>query len=67
MNPLSDERCDYFQDGLLIASKASGTWKVVELGDAQSLIAKHEFESSQIERESGLLMPPFFDMHFHFS
>ena len=65
LNPLSDERCDYFQDGLLIASKASGTWKVVELGDAQSLIAKHGLESSQIERESGLLMPPFFDMHFH--
>lgn len=65
LNPVSDERCDYYQDGLLIASKELGAWKVVELGSAESLIEKHQLEPSQIERESGLLMPPFFDMHFH--
>ena len=61
LNPISDEQCDYFRDGLLITAKESGAWKVVELGDAESLISKHGLESSQIERESGLLMPPFFD------
>ena len=65
LNPLSDDQCDYFPDGLLLAENQSGAWKVVELGDAETLIAKHGLESSQIERESGLLMPPFFDMHFH--
>lgn len=65
LNPLSDAQCDYFSDGLLVAKKEHDSWRVVELGNAELLIAKHALESSQIENESGLLMPPFFDMHFH--
>lgn len=65
LNPVSDERCDYFRDGLLVASRESGSWKVLELGEAEALISKHGLIGVQIEKESGLLMPPLFDMHFH--
>jgi len=65
LNPLSDDRCDYLPDGLLLSEKQSGSWKIIELGDAETLITKHGLEPRQIEGEVGLLMPPFFDMHFH--
>jgi guanine deaminase len=65
LNPISDERCDYLSNGILLAEKRVGVWKIVELGEADELIAKHGLQSEDIEEEAGLLMPPFFDMHFH--
>jgi guanine deaminase len=65
LNPLSDEHCEYFPDGILLAEKVDGIWKVVELGVTGSLISKYKLSEDIITEESGLLLPPFFDMHFH--
>lgn len=65
LNPVSDERCDYFADGILVAECSDTCWKVVELGGSLEMLEKYGLEEAQIENESGLLMPPFFDMHFH--
>ncbi|MBH53550.1 MAG: guanine deaminase [Opitutaceae bacterium] len=65
LNPVSDESCEYFPNGILLVQKRNGWWKIKELGTAKELIEKHRLEEYRIENEAGLLMPPFFDMHFH--
>ena len=65
LNPVSDESCDYFVDGILLAEFVDSNWRVVEMGESASLIEKYGLKDSKIELEDGLLMPPFFDMHFH--
>lgn len=65
LNPVSDTRCDYFADGLLVVRCEAGSWKVVELGPFHELIEKYPLPPGSIQEEPGLLMPPFFDMHFH--
>lgn len=65
MNPVSDERCDYFPDGLLLAELPDEHWKIKDLGKAEEIIARYGLPAGDIEAEPGLLMPPFFDLHFH--
>ena len=65
LNPVSDESCHYFPDGILVAENRNGTWKIAALGPAEEVIQKHGLDESRIQCEPGLLMPPFFDMHFH--
>ncbi|MCZ6671521.1 MAG: amidohydrolase family protein, partial [Verrucomicrobia bacterium] len=65
LNPLSDDYCDYFYDGVLLAEKRANYWEIVELGLAEEIIKKHGLEEHQVQVEPGLLMPPLFDMHFH--
>lgn len=65
MNPISDEHCEYFADGILVAEYLDACWKVVELAGSPEIIEKYGLDAAQIENETGLLIPPFFDMHFH--
>ena len=65
LNPVSDDHCEFFKDGILLTEKKKDSWVVVELGHAEALVDKYQLKEHQIEQQSGLLMPPFFDMHFH--
>ena len=65
LNPISDEQCEYYCDGILLAEQRYGSWKIIELGKAEDILAKYNLSGDIVESERGLLMPPFFDMHFH--
>ncbi|MDA0345763.1 MAG: amidohydrolase family protein [Verrucomicrobia bacterium] len=65
LNPISDDQCDFFSDGILLAEKKENSWVIIELGDTDELVKKYGLGEHQIEKQAGLLMPPFFDMHFH--
>ena len=51
LNPISDEHCDYFRDGILVTERMNNSWTIVELGPAEEMIKKHGLDESVIERE----------------
>jgi len=65
LNPVSDDHCEFFNDGILLAEKKNESWLIVGLGPAEEMLKKHGLVEHQIQYQHGLLMPPFFDMHFH--
>ncbi len=65
LNPLSDTRCDYFADGLLLGRKEGERWLVEDLGDAKEVAENYGLDLSQIPVSEGSILPAFYDVHFH--
>lgn len=72
LNPLSDHECQFFPQGALLLSKKKGQdiYSVEALGQRSSveklLTAQQvEVEVEEIDLTGSLLLPSFFDMHFH--
>lgn len=69
INPISDKKCEYYPDGAMVLSfdKRKNKWMVAELGDRQKLAKKIEAYpmADVFDYEGHILMPAFFDMHFH--
>lgn len=47
LNPVTDERCDFFQDGILLARKGGDQWTISDLGPTSEIIKK-----TRVGRES---------------
>jgi guanine deaminase len=59
LNPISDKKCEYIKDGILILKDE----KIVEYGKRSIL---NKYDSIEVHDYSKhILMPGFFDMHFH--
>ncbi|MBL7663917.1 MAG: amidohydrolase family protein [Bacteriovoracaceae bacterium] len=67
LNPLSDKKCQFFKDGLLVIKYPKKDMGVVaDIGHYKTLAKKYKKHASLIEDYSGqLIIPSFFDMHFH--
>lgn len=67
LNPLSDTRCDYFADGAIVATvEAEGTRsRILATGPANEVLPAHGFDPQKVESLPGVILPPFFDIHFH--
>ncbi|MFZ4715170.1 MAG: amidohydrolase family protein [Bacteriovoracaceae bacterium] len=63
LNPLSDLKCDYWEKGALVVKND----KILDLGSASSMIKKYEGKKKVefIDCSDNILLPSFFDMHFH--
>lgn len=66
LNPVSDTRCDFFADGiLLLAPEERGEWKVVACGEASVLTEDYGIAECELERLGGVILPGLLDLHFH--
>lgn len=64
INPLSDTQCDFWKDGVLVIKNE----KIVEILDYSEACHKYveSFTNSNLhEFPNGVIIPAFFDMHFH--
>lgn len=70
LNPLSDTKAQWLKEGAILAKKSqvqgSEIYKIVEIGDSEKLLKKLKNKTvSIIDLSDEVIMPPFFDMHFH--
>ncbi len=65
IDPRGDDSCAYHSNGAILSRKRDGKWSIVESGDFQSLSDKYAWDNAKEIRETGLILPPFFDLHFH--
>ena len=69
MNPISDKKCQFVKDGALVLKekKSKGETKfVVEgIGKASTITKKLKDGFQLIDYSEHIIMPSFFDMHFH--
>ncbi|MFP5386381.1 MAG: amidohydrolase family protein [Bacteriovoracia bacterium] len=68
LNPLDDKNCDYFPNGLLVTQTKGKEVKVKDLLPLEKGVKKYGplmNKKNTIDFGHCLLMPGFFDMHFH--
>ncbi|MBT6326609.1 MAG: guanine deaminase, partial [Bdellovibrionales bacterium] len=65
VNPLSDTKADYFKHGALVLENINQKYKIAELGEASKIIDKYKNEAELIDLKDQIVLPSFFDMHFH--
>lgn len=65
LNPLSDTQCEYHQDAALILSQRKGKWVVKRICAAKEVDAKILAAAQVTDLSSKVIMPSFFDVHFH--
>ncbi len=69
LNPLNDKECEFWKDGVLVTHKDSdGHHKILEIVDYHEACEKYveDFGLSNLYEYPGkLIIPSFFDMHFH--
>ncbi|MGF1483310.1 MAG: amidohydrolase family protein [Opitutales bacterium] len=68
LNPLSDTQCDCFVDGALAWNRVSrsGGAEILLVGTREAVATAHQDSRTVVEDHTGqLLMPGFFDTHFH--
>lgn len=65
INPLSDRICDFFPDGAIVARLNQNSWKIKQIGDIAKICSDYSWEISDIPITSGIILPPFYDSHFH--
>lgn len=72
INPISDKKAQFVFDGAMVLkefkSKAGNGFKISEIGSAKKILKNIDAKNGdvQILDFSGqLIIPPFFDMHFH--
>lgn len=66
LNPLSDKKCDWIKEGAIIAKKVKDIYKIVEVTTRKKALKSLKNESvSVIDLADEIILPPFFDMHFH--
>jgi guanine deaminase len=63
LNPFSDTKCDYLSDGALVVRGQ----KILDIGSATQMIKKYQGKKNieYIDYSDSVLLPTFFDMHFH--
>lgn len=62
---MSDTECQLFADGLLVGRYDQGEWIVEALGPTLEISEKYGWETNEIPKNQGTLLPPFYDTHFH--
>ncbi|NDG86152.1 MAG: guanine deaminase, partial [Proteobacteria bacterium] len=65
---MSDHRCDFIPDGMLVVSGTVGQSRIVELmpvSKAQKKYKKEMSEKNVTDFGNSVILPGFFDMHFH--
>jgi len=64
INPLNKGKCELIRNGALVLKRTkSGVWVIEEIGKASTLYSK--IEGEVINLSDKIIMPTFFDMHFH--
>jgi guanine deaminase len=62
LNPISDKKCEFIREGALVVKNE----KIIDQGQSYKILKKFETHHAQIINLSDkLIMPAFFDMHFH--
>jgi guanine deaminase len=69
LNPLNDKKCELFKEGAMVikSKKVKGleTFVVDALGPIKKISAKYKEYDEVIDLRGKVIMPGFFDMHFH--
>lgn len=68
LNPLNDKKVQFIKDGAILSKydRKKKAYKIVEIGEKETLLKKlKKQEISVLDFEGEIIMPPFFDMHFH--
>lgn len=67
LNPVSDKKCEVIMHGAMVVKyKQKGEFGFVDfLGDASKAVAKYKDFDETIDLRDKLIIPGFFDMHFH--
>lgn len=68
LNPQSDDKCDYFPNGLLITEKNGKTVKIKDILPLEKGVKKYGPKmtaKNTTDFGQSVIMPGFFDMHFH--
>lgn len=69
INPISDKKCQFIKDGALVLklkkTKAGEKYIVEQIGKAKTLTKKLKEGFQLIDYSQNIIMPSFFDMHFH--
>ena len=64
LNPISHNKCEFYRNGALILKEnKDGNWIVEKIGTQEKLI--DDIKGEVIDLSDKLIMPTFFDMHFH--
>lgn len=66
LNPQNDHECDFYKKGLLVTDKKNAT--IVDLQPLAEGLKKYASAMNSkniVEFKDGVIMPGFFDMHFH--
>lgn len=62
INPINDKKCEFVREGAIVVKNN----KFLDKGDAYKILKKFQTQNAQIINLSNkLIMPTFFDMHFH--
>lgn len=64
INPQNDRKCDFLPDGVLVV-KGGKIRDILSYKKALKLYKRKMTESSVIELTDSVILPGFFDMHFH--
>ncbi len=64
INPLNDRKCEFLQDGVLVV-KGDKIKDLLSYKKAASLYGKKMTKDNLVEFKDSVLLPGFFDMHFH--
>ena len=63
---ISDDVAKYNEDALfLIAEEGADRGRILDMGSSAEIAANYGLDIDQIDKSPGLLMPAFFDPHFH--
>jgi guanine deaminase len=68
LNPISDKKCDFYSVGLLVIKKKNKDFVIKDVLPLTQGIKKYSSEMNEDNTtrfESSVIMPGFFDMHFH--
>lgn len=69
VNPITDKKCQFIKDGAIVLkpkkSKDEVKYVVEDLGKSTSILKKHKEGFQLVDYTGCVIMPSFFDMHFH--
>ncbi|MAX67002.1 MAG: amidohydrolase family protein [Bacteriovoracaceae bacterium] len=67
INPQSDKKCDFIKNGALLLKKnrTKKNYFIQEIGPQKKVLAKVIDECQVIDYSDHVIIPSFFDMHFH--
>ncbi len=66
LRSLSDNYSEYFEDALIVTQKnGQRSGLIVAIGDAPKIANEFRLDLSALKKNTDLLMPAFFDTHFH--
>jgi guanine deaminase len=68
LNPISDDKCDYHKQGLLVVEGRGKKSKILDILPLKEGKIKYQDllnKKNTVEYKNSVIMPGFFDMHFH--